>query len=67
MIAAHRVQGCKVRCAKNHLIVSVYRAPQMQGFGRADVLLYFKCLADAVPCERLHVTVQRKGDDEHRH
>ena len=25
----------------------------MQGVGRADGLLYFKCLADAVPCERL--------------
>jgi len=25
----------------------------MQGVGRADDLLYFKCLADAVPCERL--------------
>ena len=25
----------------------------MQGVGRADVHLYFKCLADAVPCERL--------------
>jgi hypothetical protein len=24
----------------------------MQGVGHADVLLYFKCLADAVPCER---------------
>jgi len=34
------------------LIVSVYVVPQMQGVGYADVLLYFKCLADAVPCER---------------
>ncbi len=25
------------------MIVSVYRVPQMQGVGRADVLLYFKC------------------------
>jgi hypothetical protein len=25
----------------------------MQGVGYADVLLYLKCLADAVPCERL--------------
>jgi hypothetical protein len=25
----------------------------MQGVGRADGLSYFKCLADAVPCERL--------------
>jgi hypothetical protein len=24
-------------------IFSVYRVPQMQGVGRADVLLYFKC------------------------
>jgi hypothetical protein len=46
-------QGCKVRCASNHLIVSVYRVLQMQGVGRADVLSYFKCLADAVPSERL--------------
>jgi len=38
----NRLQGCKVRCASNHLIVSVYRVPQMQGVGRADVLLYFK-------------------------
>jgi len=36
-------QGFKVRCASNHLIVSVYRVPQMHGVGRADVLLYFKC------------------------
>ena len=28
---------------ERHLIVSVYRVPQMQGVGRADVLLYFKC------------------------
>ena len=27
----------------------------MQGVGRADDLLYFKCLADAVPRERLQV------------
>ncbi len=39
----NRSQGCKVRCASNHLIVSVYRVPQMQGVGCADVLLYFKC------------------------
>ncbi len=39
----NRSQGCRVRCASNHLIVSVYRVPQMQGVGRADVLLYFKC------------------------
>jgi len=32
-----------LRCASNHLIVSVYRVPQMQGVGRADVLSYFKC------------------------
>jgi len=25
------------------LIVSVYRVPQMQGVGHADVILYFKC------------------------
>ena len=36
---------------KSH-IVSVYGVPQMPGVGRADDLLYFKCLADAVPCER---------------
>jgi len=39
----NRSKGCKVRCASNHLIVSVCRVPQMQGVGRADVLLYFKC------------------------
>jgi hypothetical protein len=39
----NRSQGCKVRCASNHLLVSVYRVPQMQGVGRADVLLYFNC------------------------
>ena len=39
----NRSQGCKVRCASNHQIVGVYRLPQMQGVGRADVLLYFKC------------------------
>ena len=49
----NRSQGCKVRCASNHLVVSVYRVTQMQGVGRADDLLYFKCLSDAVPCERL--------------
>ena len=49
----NRSQGCTVRCASNHLIVSVYKVPQMQGVGRAGVLLYFKCLADAVPCEHL--------------
>ena len=38
----YRSQGCKVRCASNQLIVSVYRVPQMQGVGCADVLLYFK-------------------------
>jgi hypothetical protein len=31
------------RCTLNQLIVSVYRVLQMQGVGRADVLLYFKC------------------------
>ena len=36
-------QDCKVRWASNHLIVSVYRVPQMQGVGHAGVLLYFKC------------------------
>ena len=41
--AGNRSQGCKVRCASNHLIVSVYRVLQMQDVGRADVLLYFKC------------------------
>ena len=46
-------QGCNVQCATSHLIVSVYRVPQMQGVGRADDLLYFMCLADAVPCEGL--------------
>jgi hypothetical protein len=35
-------QGCKVRCTLNHLMVSVYWVPQMQGVGRADDLLYFK-------------------------
>ena len=39
----NRIQGCKVRFASNHLIVSGYRVPQMQGVGGADVLLYFKC------------------------
>jgi hypothetical protein len=39
----NRSQGCKVRCASNHLIVRVYRVLQMQGVGRVDVLLYFKC------------------------
>ena len=39
----NRSRGCKVRFASNHLIVSVYRVPQMQGVGHADVLLYFKC------------------------
>jgi hypothetical protein len=48
-----RSQGGEARCASNHLIVGIYRVPQMQGVGRADVLLYFKCLAGAVPCERL--------------
>jgi hypothetical protein len=42
-IFCNRSQGCKVRCASNQLIVSVYRVPQMQGVGRAGVLLYFKC------------------------
>ena len=41
-VKCKRSQGCKVRCASNHLIVSVYRVPQMQGVGCADVLLYFK-------------------------
>jgi len=39
----NRSQGCKVRCASNHLIVRDYRVPQMQGVGHADDLLYFKC------------------------
>jgi len=39
----NRSQVCKVRCPSNHLIVSVYRVPQMRGVGRADVLLHFKC------------------------
>ena len=42
---SNRSQGCKVRCASNHLIVSGYKVPQVQGVGRADVLLYFKCPA----------------------
>ena len=41
--SGNRSKGCKVRCASNHLIVSVYRVPQMQGVGHADVHLYFKC------------------------
>ena len=61
----NRSEGCEVRCASNHILVCVCRVPpqwnrlritrgrQMQGVGRADVLLYFKCLADAVPCERI--------------
>jgi len=39
----NRSRGGKVRCASNHLFVSVYRVPQMQGVGDADLLLYFKC------------------------
>jgi len=39
----NRSQVCKFRCPSNHLIVSVYRVPQMRGVGRADVLLHFKC------------------------
>ena len=38
-----RSQGCNVRCASSHIVVSIYRVTQMQGVGRADVLLYFKC------------------------
>ena len=46
---------CSVRCASNHLIISVYRVPprlnrlrisrgrQVQGVGRAGVHSYFKC------------------------
>ena len=52
----NRSQGFKVRCASNNLIVSVYRVPQMQGVGCADVLLVLQVpdnKADAVPCERL--------------
>ncbi len=37
------VQDCKGHFASTHLIVSVYRVPQMQGVGRAGVLLYVKC------------------------
>ncbi len=32
-----------LQCASDRRIVSVYRVPQMQCVGRADVLLYFKC------------------------
>jgi hypothetical protein len=39
----NRSQGCKVRCASNHLIVGVYSVVMLQGVWRADVLLYFKC------------------------
>jgi hypothetical protein len=39
-------------CFKN-LIVSAHREPKMQGVERANVLSYFKCLADAVPGDRL--------------
>jgi len=47
----NRSQGCKVRRASDHLIVSVYRVPQMQGVGCADVLLYFKCsTTQQMPC-----------------
>ena len=48
--------GCKVRCASNQLIVSVYRVLQMQGVGvrrRTFVLQVPDNKADAVPCERL--------------
>ena len=50
-VTVHRV--AKSDALQTKLVVSVYRVPQMQGVGRADDLLYFKCLADAVPCERL--------------
>jgi hypothetical protein len=54
---SNRSQGCKVRCASNHLIVGVYRVPQMQGVGRADGRTFVFQVpdnkADAVPCERL--------------
>jgi len=36
-------QGCKVRCNSSNQKVSVCSVPQVQGVGRADVLLYFKC------------------------
>ena len=38
-----RSQGCKILCSSNHLIVSVYRASRMQGAGRANDPLYFRC------------------------
>ncbi len=41
----------KSKVAGEKMMVRVYRVPQMQDVGHADVLLYFKCLSDAVPCE----------------
>jgi hypothetical protein len=54
-IDCKRLQGCRVRCASNHLIVSVYRVPQMQGVGRASIFFTYsdQIKAYAVPWERL--------------
>ena len=43
LIFANRSQVFKFRYASNQMFVSVYRVPQMQGVGHADVLSYFKC------------------------
>jgi hypothetical protein len=61
----NRSQGCKVRCASNHLIVNVYRVPQMQGVGRADVLLYFKCPTTKqmrCPLNAYKISIERSPD-----
>jgi hypothetical protein len=39
----NRSQDYKVRWASNYVNVRVYRVPQMQGVGHADVTLWFKC------------------------
>jgi hypothetical protein len=56
-----RSQFCKVRCASNHLIVSVYLVTQVQGVGRADDLSYFKC--PTTKQMRFHVNAYRQSGD----